>query len=139
MPYDDTLVLIGSAFTHGSEVSGPLVCLMAGQHRAPSATAAQVDRGAGPAALVGDDLARRADMQLAPGLAGWRARWVFGATPGVVLTALVWTMVTRGTDRGHLFEVIVISIDWLAPRVGAVLLARLARSPLEASGSPRAG
>ena len=66
-------------------------------------------------------------------------RWMFGATPVVVLTALVWTMVTRGTDRGYLFEVIVISITWLVLLVGAVLLARLFRSPPEASGSPRAG
>lgn len=66
-------------------------------------------------------------------------RWIFGATPVVVFVALVWTMVTLGTDRGYLFEVIVITIDWFALLVGAVLLARLFRSPPEVFASPRPG
>jgi hypothetical protein len=66
-------------------------------------------------------------------------RWVFGATPVAAFAALVWTMATRGTDRGYLFEVIVISITWLALLVGAVLLARLFRSSPEVSGSPPSG
>jgi hypothetical protein len=66
-------------------------------------------------------------------------RWVFGATPVAVFAGLVWIMITRGTDRGYLFEIIVITIDWFALLVGAVLLARLFRSPPEVSGSSRTG
>lgn len=64
-------------------------------------------------------------------------RWVFGATPVAVFAALVWIVVSRGTDRGYLFEVVVISIVWFALLVGAALLARLFRSQPEVSGPPR--
>ena len=64
-------------------------------------------------------------------------RWVFGVTPVAVFAALVWIMVSRGTDRGYLFEVVVISIVWFALLIGAALLARLFRSQPEVSESPR--
>jgi hypothetical protein len=63
-------------------------------------------------------------------------RWVFGATPVAVLAALVWIVAGRGTDRGYLFEVVVITIVWTALLVGVALLARSFHSQPEVS-SPR--
>lgn len=51
------------------------------------------------------------------------ARWAFIAAPVLCVLALVYVSFRYGIQRGYIFEVIAISIDWTALIVGSIALA----------------
>lgn len=59
-------------------------------------------------------------------------RWLFAAGFVTTLAALAWFSLRYGHERGYLFEVAVISIDWLVLIAGAFMTAAVFRRDLAA-------
>ena len=60
-------------------------------------------------------------------------RWLFVGGLVVNLVALSWFLLRYGHDRGYLFEITVISVDWLVLIVGAFMAAAVFRRDLAAA------
>ncbi len=57
-------------------------------------------------------------------------RWLFVAGWVGSVIALAWVSLTRGVDRGYLFEIAVVTIDWLVLVVSGSLMAAVFRRSL---------
>jgi hypothetical protein len=59
-------------------------------------------------------------------------RWLFALGLVANVAALLWFLVTYGHERGYLFEIAVISIDWLVLITGSFMAAAVFRRDLSA-------